>query len=39
MELLNFNDLLRSHPYPGRGIMLGKSADGAKVMNIFHADS
>ena len=35
MELLNFNDLLRSHPYPGRGIMLGKSADGAKAVVVY----
>lgn len=28
MNTLNLCELLQSHPYPGRGILLGKSADG-----------
>ena len=30
MQTLNLNDILTSHPYPGRGIMLGRSADNTK---------
>ena len=31
----NFLDLLKAHPYPGRGIMLGKTADGAKSVVVY----
>ena len=29
MKILNLNDILTSHPYPGRGIVLGRSADNS----------
>ena len=32
MELLNLSSLLASNPYPGRGIMLGRSADNKKAV-------
>ena len=31
----NFGELLNSNPYPGRGIMLGKSADGTKAVIAY----
>ena len=31
MNTLNLTELLRSHPYPGRGIVLGRSADNKKA--------
>ena len=31
----NFFELLNAHPYPGRGIMLGKTADGAKSVVVY----
>ena len=31
----NFLDILKAHPYPGRGIMLGKTADGAKSVVVY----
>ncbi|MBQ8851187.1 MAG: IMP cyclohydrolase [Oscillibacter sp.] len=35
MKLLNLNDILTSHPYPGRGIVLGRSADNAKAVIAY----
>ena len=32
METLDLNKVLTEHPYPGRGIMLGRSADGKKAV-------
>ena len=31
----NLNDLLRDNPYPGRGIMLGMSEDGARSVAVY----
>ena len=33
MEKLNISDLLKSNPYPGRGIIIGKSADSKPRLN------
>ena len=35
MNNLDFNALLASHPYPGRGIMLGRSADNKKAVIAY----
>ena len=35
MELLNFCSLLESHPYPGRGIMLGRSTDNKSAVIAY----
>ena len=35
MELLNLSSLLASNPYPGRGIMLGRSADNTKAVAAY----
>ena len=35
MNTLDFNVLLSSHPYPGRGIMLGRSADNKKAVVVY----
>ena len=35
MNNLDFNTLLASHPYPGRGIMLGRSADNRKAVIAY----
>ena len=35
MELLNLSPLLASNPYPGRGIMLGRSADNKKAVAAY----
>ncbi|MTR33416.1 inosine monophosphate cyclohydrolase [Pseudoflavonifractor sp. BIOML-A14] len=35
MELLNLSSLLASNPYPGRGIMLGRSADNKKAVAAY----
>ena len=35
MELLNLSSLLSSNPYPGRGIMLGRSADNKKAVAAY----
>ena len=35
MNNLDFNTLLASHPYPGRGIMLGRSADNKKAVIAY----
>ena len=31
----NFLEILNNHPYPGRGIMLGKTADGSKSVVVY----
>ena len=31
----NFLEILSNHPYPGRGIMLGKTADGSKSVIVY----
>ena len=31
----NFLEILNNHPYPGRGIMLGKTADGSKSVIVY----
>ena len=31
MKNLDLYEILRNHPYPGRGIVLGRSADGQKA--------
>ena len=35
MNTLDLSALLRGNPYPGRGIVLGKSADGAHAVNDY----
>lgn len=35
MNLLNLSEILRSNPYPGRGIVLGRSADGGKAVLAY----
>lgn len=35
METLNLSQLLSANPYPGRGIMLGHSADGKKAVIAY----
>lgn len=35
MNTLNLAELLRSHPYPGRGIVLGRSADNKKAVIAY----
>lgn len=35
MEKQNLPDLLRGNPYPGRGIFLGRSADGGKAAAVY----
>ena len=35
MPNLDLNSLLSAHPYPGRGIMLGCSADGKKAVIVY----
>ena len=35
MKTIDLSALLREHPYPGRGIVLGKSADGAKAVIAY----
>ena len=35
MKTLNLNDILTSHPYPGRGIVLGRSADNSKAVIAY----
>ena len=32
MKTLDLNELLQNHPYPGRGIVLGRSADDKKAV-------
>ncbi len=35
MEKLNISDLLKSNPYPGRGIIIGKSADSKYAVTAY----
>ncbi len=35
MKILDLNELLQAHPYPGRGIVLGRSADGQKAVIAY----
>ena len=35
MEKLNISELLKSNPYPGRGIVIGKSADGKNAVTAY----
>ena len=35
MQTLNLFELLRQNPYPGRGIVLGKTADGKKAVIAY----
>jgi IMP cyclohydrolase len=35
MKLANVNDLLAGNPYPGRGILLGRSADGLRAVIVY----
>ncbi len=35
MELKNLCELLRANPYPGRGIMIGRSEDGAFAVTAY----
>ena len=35
MQLLDFNNILQNHAYPGRGIMLGRSADNTKAVIAY----
>lgn len=35
MKTLDLNELLRNHPYPGRGIVLGRSADDKKAVIAY----
>lgn len=35
MKTLDLNQILNSHPYPGRGIVLGRSPDGKKAVIVY----
>lgn len=35
MKLLNLNEILRNHAYPGRGIVLGRSADNKNAVIAY----
>ena len=35
MKLLDLSALLRAHPYPGRGILLGRSADNTRAVIAY----
>ena len=35
MKTLDLNELLQNHPYPGRGIVLGRSADDKKAVIAY----
>ena len=35
MEKRNLLDLLKGNPYPGRGIVLGKSGDGKQAVAVY----
>lgn len=35
MKTLDLTALLRANPYPGRGIVLGRSPDGAKAVIAY----
>ena len=35
MKIQNLTDILTSHPYPGRGIVIGKTPDGTKAVFAY----
>ena len=35
MEMLNIQNELQQNSYPGRGIIIGKSADGKKAVTAY----
>ena len=35
MKTMDLNEILRNHPYPGRGIVLGRSADNKKAVIVY----
>ena len=35
MQTIHLNDILTTHPYPGRGIVLGRSADNRKAVIAY----
>ena len=35
MQAIQLNDILTTHPYPGRGIVLGRSADNSKAVIAY----
>ena len=35
MNMFDLNEILRTHPYPGRGIVLGRSADDTKAVIVY----
>ena len=35
MKTMDFCELLQNHPYPGRGIMLGRSADNKNAVIAY----
>ena len=35
MKTLDLNEILNTHPYPGRGIVLGRSADDKKAVIVY----
>ena len=35
MQAIHLNDILTTHPYPGRGIVLGRSADNSKAVIAY----
>ncbi len=35
MDLLDLDQLLQAHPYPGRGLLLGRSADGKSAVIAY----
>ena len=35
MEMLNLEKELQSNSYPGRGIIIGRSADGTKAVTAY----
>ncbi|MCD8212335.1 MAG: IMP cyclohydrolase, partial [Oscillospiraceae bacterium] len=35
MNNLNLSALLRGNPYPGRGILLGRSPDGLRSVAVY----
>ena len=38
-EALNIGELIKDNAYVGRGIVLGKSADGKKAVDILEGDT
>ena len=35
MQTLNISELLKNNPYPGRGIIIGKSSDGKSAVTAY----